>query len=172
MAREASAGPDRAQQGIYALSAVLCAVVAFLILGPRPEWAAGTVDVSGLPTDMQLECELGSLIDHLCRFTISLGYAQIQSGTGALETWIKQADAALYHAKNSGGNVLSYYEPKMNEASVERLMTKSKLKRAFERDELLVHYQPKYSLESGKVFGADVAAEVEKHAGIPVEVVE
>ena len=43
----------------------------------------------------------------------------------------------------------------MNEASVERLMTKSKLKRAFERDELLVHYQPKYNLETGEVFGAE-----------------
>jgi EAL domain-containing protein (putative c-di-GMP-specific phosphodiesterase class I) len=43
----------------------------------------------------------------------------------------------------------------MNEASVERLMTKSRLKRAFERDELLVHYQPKYNLETGSVFGAE-----------------
>jgi EAL domain-containing protein (putative c-di-GMP-specific phosphodiesterase class I) len=43
----------------------------------------------------------------------------------------------------------------MNEAAVERLMTKSKLKRAFERDELLVHYQPKYNIETGEVFGAE-----------------
>jgi EAL domain-containing protein (putative c-di-GMP-specific phosphodiesterase class I) len=68
---------------------------------------------------------------------------------------IRNADAALYHAKKSGGNVFSFYAPKMNEASVERLMTKSRLKRAFERDELLVHYQPKYNLETGEVFGAE-----------------
>ncbi len=43
----------------------------------------------------------------------------------------------------------------MNEAAVERLMTKSKLKRAFERDELRVHYQPKYNLETGEIFGAE-----------------
>ena len=43
----------------------------------------------------------------------------------------------------------------MNEAAVERLMTKSKLKRSFERDELLVHYQPKYRLKTGEVFGAE-----------------
>jgi EAL domain-containing protein (putative c-di-GMP-specific phosphodiesterase class I) len=43
----------------------------------------------------------------------------------------------------------------MNEAAVERLMTKSKLKRAFERDELLVHYQPKYNIETGEVVGAE-----------------
>jgi EAL domain-containing protein (putative c-di-GMP-specific phosphodiesterase class I) len=68
---------------------------------------------------------------------------------------IRNADAALYHAKKLDGNMFSFYAPKMNEASVERLMTKSKLKRAFERDELLVHYQPKYDLVTGEVFGAE-----------------
>lgn len=43
----------------------------------------------------------------------------------------------------------------MNEAAVERLMTKSKLKRAFERDELLVHYQPKYNIMTGEIIGAE-----------------
>jgi EAL domain-containing protein (putative c-di-GMP-specific phosphodiesterase class I) len=43
----------------------------------------------------------------------------------------------------------------MNEAAVERLMTKSKLKRAFERDELLVHYQPKYNIKTGEIIGAE-----------------
>ena len=59
----------------------------------------------------------------------------------------RNADAAMYHSKKSGGNMHSYYEPTMNDAAVDRLMTKSRLKRAFERDELLVHYQPKYNLE-------------------------
>jgi EAL domain-containing protein (putative c-di-GMP-specific phosphodiesterase class I) len=54
-----------------------------------------------------------------------------------------------------GGNALSRYRPEMNEAAVERLMTKSKLKRAFERDELLVHYQPKYNLRTGEMVGAE-----------------
>jgi EAL domain-containing protein (putative c-di-GMP-specific phosphodiesterase class I) len=49
----------------------------------------------------------------------------------------------------------AYYIPEMNEAAVERLMTKSKLKRSFERDELLVHYQPKYNIVTGEVVGAE-----------------
>ena len=40
---------DRGQQVIYVVSAVLCGVVGFLILGPRPDWAVGRIDVSGLP---------------------------------------------------------------------------------------------------------------------------
>ena len=87
--------------------------------------------------------------------TASLGIAYYPKDAPNVIDLIRNADAALYHSKKSGGNVYSYYAPKMNEASVERLMTKSKLKRAFERDELLVHYQPKYNLETGEVFGAE-----------------
>ena len=50
MATSTAPGTDRGQQVIYAISAVLCAAVAFLILGPRPEWAVGKLDVSFLPT--------------------------------------------------------------------------------------------------------------------------
>lgn len=54
---------DRGQQLIYAISAVLCAVVAFLILGPRPEWAVGKVDVTLLPTvNAALNATTGALL--------------------------------------------------------------------------------------------------------------
>ena len=92
---------------------------------------------------------------HEVFMTASMGVAYYPKDAANVIDLIRNADAALYHAKKSGGNVFSFYAPKMNEASVERLMTKSKLKRAFERDELLVHYQPKYNLETGEVFGAE-----------------
>ncbi len=92
---------------------------------------------------------------HEVFMTASMGIAYYPKDAPNVIDLIRNADAALYHAKKSGGNVFSYYEPMMNEAAVERLMTKSKLKRSFERDELLVHYQPKYNLETGEVFGAE-----------------
>ena len=92
---------------------------------------------------------------HEVFMTASLGVAYYPKDAPNVIDLIRNADAALYHSKKAGGNVFSYYAPKMNEASVERLMTKSKLKRAFERDELLVHYQPKYNLKTGEVFGAE-----------------
>lgn len=92
---------------------------------------------------------------HEVFMTASMGIACYPKDAPNVIDLIRNADAALYHAKKSGGNVFSYYEPAMNEAAVERLMTKSKLKRSFERDELLVHYQPKYNLETGEVFGAE-----------------
>jgi diguanylate cyclase (GGDEF)-like protein/PAS domain S-box-containing protein len=92
---------------------------------------------------------------HEVFMTASMGIAYYPKDAPNVIDLIRNADAALYHAKKSGGNLYSYYEPSMNEAAVERLMTKSKLKRSFERDELLVHYQPKYNLETGEVFGAE-----------------
>ena len=92
---------------------------------------------------------------HEVFMTASMGIAYYPKDAANVIDLIRNADAALYHSKKSGGNMFSYYAPIMNEASVERLMTKSKLKRAFERDELLVHYQPKYNLETGEVFGAE-----------------
>ncbi len=92
---------------------------------------------------------------HEVFMTASMGIAYYPRDAANVIDLIRNADAALYHSKRSGGNVFSWYTPKMNVAAVERLMTKSKLKRAFERDELLVHYQPKYDLETGEVFGAE-----------------
>lgn len=92
---------------------------------------------------------------HEVFMTASMGIAYYPKDAPNVIDLIRNADAALYSAKKSGGNVFAFYVPEMNEASVERLITKSKLKRAFERDELLVHYQPKYNLETGEVFGAE-----------------
>ena len=92
---------------------------------------------------------------HEVFMTASMGIAFYPSDARNVIDLIRNADAALYHAKRNGGNVFSYYVPEMNEAAVERLMTKSKLKRAFERNELLVHYQPKYNIETGEVIGAE-----------------
>jgi diguanylate cyclase (GGDEF)-like protein/PAS domain S-box-containing protein len=92
---------------------------------------------------------------HEVFMTASMGIAYYPNDAPNVIDLIRNADAALYSSKKSGGNMFTFYVPSMNEASVERLMTKSKLKRAFERDELLVHYQPKYNLQTGTMAGAE-----------------
>jgi len=115
----------------------------------------------GRNTDILARTLLDRLADpffvqgHEVFMTASMGIAYYPKDAPNVIDLIRNADAALYSAKKSGGNVYFYYLPQMNEAAVERLMTKSKLKRAFERDELLVHYQPKYNIETGEVFGAE-----------------
>ena len=68
---------------------------------------------------------------------------------------IRNADAAMYHSKQNGGNSFAFYSPEMNAAAVERLMLKSKLRRSLERDEFMMHYQPKVDLRDGRIVGAE-----------------
>jgi diguanylate cyclase (GGDEF)-like protein/PAS domain S-box-containing protein len=68
---------------------------------------------------------------------------------------IRNADAAMYYSKQNGGNSCVFYTPEMNAAAVERLMLKSKLKRAIERDEFVVAYMPKVDVADGRIVGAE-----------------
>jgi diguanylate cyclase (GGDEF)-like protein/PAS domain S-box-containing protein len=68
---------------------------------------------------------------------------------------LRNADAALYQAKRAGGNCIEFFGPHIAKAGEERLMLKSKLRRAFERDELRLDYQPKYRLSDGRIAGVE-----------------
>jgi EAL domain-containing protein (putative c-di-GMP-specific phosphodiesterase class I) len=68
---------------------------------------------------------------------------------------LRNADAALYQAKRAGGNCIEFFGEHVATAGEERLMLKSKLRRAFERDELRLDYQPKYRLSDGRLAGVE-----------------
>ncbi len=87
--------------------------------------------------------------------TASVGIAFCPRDAENVIDLIRNADAAMYHAKQNGGNTFAFYAPEMNAAAVERLILKSKLRRALERDELVIRYQPKVELASGRVVGAE-----------------
>ncbi|MCX7035247.1 MAG: EAL domain-containing protein [Proteobacteria bacterium] len=85
----------------------------------------------------------------------SLGAAFSPRDANNVIDLIRNADAAMYYSKQNGGNNCVTYSPQMNAAAVERLMLKSKLARAVERDELVVRYMPKVDLASGQIVGAE-----------------
>jgi len=87
--------------------------------------------------------------------TVSIGIALCPRDAESVIDLIRNADAAMYYAKQNGGNTYALYSPEMNGAAVERLMLKSKLRRAVERDEFMVRYQPKIDLADGRVVGAE-----------------
>ena len=95
------------------------------------------------------------VLGHEIYLTASIGLARYPLDAGDVIDLIRNADAALYVAKKTGGNNFAVYSPEMNDKAVERLMLKSKLRRALENDELTLRYQPKYSLATGKVMGAE-----------------
>ena len=72
--------------------------------------------------------------------------------TGAL---IKNADAAMYLAKDNGRNNYQYFTQDLNTRAFERLSLENSLRRALERGEFLLHYQPQIDLKSGDIIGME-----------------
>jgi diguanylate cyclase (GGDEF)-like protein/PAS domain S-box-containing protein len=95
------------------------------------------------------------LQEHEVFLTASIGVAFCPRDAENVIDLIRNADAAMYHSKQNGGNSFAFYSPEMNAAAVERLMLKSKLRRSLERDEFLMHYQPKVDLRDGRIVGAE-----------------
>src|SRR3954470_5871317 len=79
----------------------------------------------------------------------------IAAGSGDAETLLRDADLAMYRGKSRGKGRYAVYEPSMHTAIVERLELEVDLKRALERDELAVVYQPIFSLTDGRVTGVE-----------------
>jgi diguanylate cyclase (GGDEF)-like protein/PAS domain S-box-containing protein len=96
-----------------------------------------------------------TVLDQEIFVTASIGIAVHPNDADNVIDIIRNADAALYQAKKNGGNCFEFYSPDMKTAAVERLMLKSKLRRAFEREELRLHYQPKYNVQTGQIEGAE-----------------
>jgi diguanylate cyclase (GGDEF)-like protein len=70
-------------------------------------------------------------------------------------TLIKNADAAMYAAKEQGRNNYQFFSAEMNAQALEALMMASSLRLAIERDELVLEYQPRIDLEAGEVMGVE-----------------
>ncbi|MGB4062255.1 MAG: EAL domain-containing protein [Azonexus sp.] len=67
------------------------------------------------------------------------------------ETLMKNADAAMYHAKAAGRNNFQFFDAKMNDVALDRLKTEHALRQALARDEFRLHFQPIIEMASGKV---------------------
>lgn len=75
-------------------------------------------------------------------------------------TLLKNADIAMYHAKNAGGNCLCFFDAEMNAQAARRMVIESNLRKALESDseELSLHYQPIVDLTSGRLVGMEALA--------------
>jgi diguanylate cyclase (GGDEF)-like protein/PAS domain S-box-containing protein len=85
----------------------------------------------------------------------SIGIAVYPNDSGDADDLVKQADSAMYLAKRSGRNNFRYYSEDLTASASERLTLESELRRALERNELELHYQPKILLADGTVTGSE-----------------
>jgi diguanylate cyclase (GGDEF)-like protein/PAS domain S-box-containing protein len=96
-----------------------------------------------------------SIDQHDLHVTTSIGVSVYPEDGLDAETLIKNADTAMYQAKESGRQSFQFFKPAMNARAVERQSIEEGLRRALERQEFVLYYQPKVDLMSGAINGAE-----------------
>ncbi|UGS91444.1 EAL domain-containing protein [Ralstonia wenshanensis] len=92
---------------------------------------------------------------HELRVSTSIGIAIYPGDGGNQHDLLTNADAAMYHAKGLGRNAYSFFEPSMNADVHQQLQLVQDLRRAVERHELVLHYQPKFDAPNGPIMGVE-----------------
>lgn len=92
---------------------------------------------------------------HELHVTTSIGISIYPADAHNVEALIKNADTAMYQAKEKGRNNYQFFKPEMNVRAVERQVIEAQLRQALERQEFVLHYQPKVNLDTGMITGAE-----------------
>jgi diguanylate cyclase (GGDEF)-like protein/PAS domain S-box-containing protein len=95
------------------------------------------------------------LAGHDITVTASLGVAVFPDDAADCQELLRNADAAMYAAKAAGRNACRFYTGDMNLRALEVLSVESALRRALERNEFELHYQPQIDIASGALVGAE-----------------
>lgn len=85
----------------------------------------------------------------------SIGIAIYPNDGKDIDSLLKNADAAMYHAKEQGKNNYQYYLGDMNASALERLTLENDLRRAIEREDFILYYQPRMHISTGKISGVE-----------------
>ncbi|MGO8913658.1 MAG: putative bifunctional diguanylate cyclase/phosphodiesterase [Bradyrhizobium sp.] len=104
---------------------------------------------------LQTVAECYSIDRHDLHVTASVGVSVYPDDGLDAETLIKNADTAMYQAKESGRQSYEFFKPAMNVRAVERQSLEEGLQRALERRELTLYYQPQVNLTTGAITGAE-----------------
>ncbi len=110
------------------------------------------------------------LIDgHEVVITPSIGIALAPDDGNTVEELLKRADTAMYHAKSTGKNKFSYYTAAMKGTGIGRLKLESELRKAVEKQQLVLYYQPQVNIDSGEIIGAEALIRWQhpKHGLVP-----
>ena len=85
----------------------------------------------------------------------SAGISMFPSDGTDAETLVRNADAAMYQAKENGRSTCHVYDNTITESAVTRITFETDLRRAIDKDELVLYYQPRLSISTGEILGAE-----------------
>ena len=92
---------------------------------------------------------------HYLHISGSIGISIYPNDGKDAETIIKNAETAMYFAKENGRNNYKFFEQEFNDRAVQRQSIEVSLRRALEQQEFVLHYQPKINLKSGMIVGVE-----------------
>jgi len=104
--------------------------------------------LSSLSQPLLLSC-------HECQTTASIGIAMFPADGSDVQTLTKNADLAMYLAKEGGKNAFRFFTEEVEAHSIERLMLETGLRHALERNEFSLQYQPKVDLVTRQITGVE-----------------
>ncbi|HET6419965.1 MAG TPA: EAL domain-containing protein [Geobacteraceae bacterium] len=100
-------------------------------------------------------CRPVRIDEHDLQVTCSTGISIYPSDGEDEQTLLKNADAAMYRAKEQGRNTFRFFTGELNVKAAERMTMEKHMRRALERGEFLLHYQPQVDLNSGRIAGME-----------------
>ncbi len=115
-----------------------------------------TTDVTDVASDIYEALEHPFYVDGKEIYvSFSIGISLFPDDARDGQILLKNASAALARAKEQGGNNYQFYINGMNEKAVKRLTMENNLRKAIEREEFEIHYQPKLNTQSGQIVGVE-----------------
>ena len=125
----------------------------FVVMLPEPENAEQIATVAQKILSASLDPI--DINGQECRVTASIGICVYPDDGRDEQTLMKNADIAMYRAKEEGKNNYQFYSPDIEARSLERLVLENNLRMALERNEFFLHYQAKRNLLTGEIAGVE-----------------
>jgi diguanylate cyclase (GGDEF)-like protein/PAS domain S-box-containing protein len=125
----------------------------FIILFPDISHAR---DISAIAKKVLVKLSQVFVINEMeVYITASIGISFFPESGDDMEALIRNADAAMYYAKEQGRNNYQFYTSEISQNAVEKLKLQGNLRKALKQNEFLMHYQPQVDLRSGRIVGAE-----------------
>ena len=125
----------------------------FVLILPRPSGSG--LSTSTMRRIMEVVAQPLMIEGQPFSLSCSIGVAVYPGDGTEPDTLLERADIAMYRAKETGRNNFQFFTAAMNERLLERLRIENDLRKAIERDEFVLHYQPQVDLRTGQMVGME-----------------